>query len=91
MSAERAMVLLAGKVHPRVRERVEAEFDAVSIEAADAGLLSDETRNRVRGMASGTRISADFIDSLPNLEVIANFGVGYDAVDGHQHAGCALR
>jgi len=81
MSAERAMVLLAGKVHPRVRERVEAEFDAVSIEAADAGLLSEETRNQVRGMASGTRISADFIDSLPNLEVIANFGVGYDAVD----------
>jgi len=24
---------------------------------------------------------ASFIDSLPNLEVIANFGVGYDAVD----------
>jgi lactate dehydrogenase-like 2-hydroxyacid dehydrogenase len=81
MSAQRAAVLIAGKVHARVRERVEAEFEAVSIEAADAGLMSEETRNRIRGMASGTRISAEFIDSLPNLEVIANFGVGYDAVD----------
>lgn len=81
MSAERAVVLMAGKLHPRVRERVEAEFDAVSIDAADAGMMSDETRKRIRGIASGTVISAEFIDSLPNLEVIANFGVGYDAVD----------
>lgn len=81
MSAEKAVVLLAGKVHPRVRERVEAQFDAVSIDKADAGMMSEEARNRIRGIASATVISADFIDSLPNLEVIANFGVGYDAVD----------
>jgi len=81
MSAARPVVLLAGRVHPRVRERVEAEFDAVSIEAADTGLMNDETRLRIRGIAAATAISADFIDSLPNLEVIANFGVGYDAVD----------
>ena len=35
----------------------------------------------VRGMAASTRIDAGFIDALPKLEVIANFGVGYDAVD----------
>jgi len=81
MSSERAMVLLAGKVHPRVRERVEAEFETVAIDAGDAGNLSDEISGRIRGIASGTVISAEFIDSLPNLEVIANFGVGYDAVD----------
>ena len=27
------------------------------------------------------RFRRTFIDSLPNLEVIANFGVGYDAID----------
>ena len=81
MSAARPVVLLAGRVHPRVRERVEAEFDAVSVEAADVGLMSDETRTRIRGIAAATAISAEFIDSLPKLEVIANFGVGYDAVD----------
>ena len=81
MSAERAVVLLAGKVHPRVRERVKANFEAVSVDTADITTLSEETRNRISGLAAATRIWAEFIDSLPNLEVIANFGVGYDAVD----------
>ena len=84
MSASRPTVLLAGKVHPRVRQRVEAEFEAISIDAANAALLDEDARSRIRGLAAATAISADFIDSLPNLEVIANFGVGYDAVDaGH--------
>ena len=33
-----------------------------------------------------TAISAAFIDALPKLEIIANMGVGYDAVDA-RHAG----
>jgi lactate dehydrogenase-like 2-hydroxyacid dehydrogenase len=81
MSASRPTVLLAGKVHPRVRQRVEAEFEAISIDAANVALLDEDARARIRGLAAATAISADFIDSLPNLEVIANFGVGYDAVD----------
>lgn len=84
MSGAGRVILLPGKVNPRVRERVEAEFDAISIDAADASLMDQQTRARVRGVAAMTSISADFIDALPNLEVIANFGVGYDAVDaGH--------
>ena len=81
MNASRPTVLLAGKVHPRVRQRVEAEFDAISIDAANVALLDEDARARIRGVAAATAISASFIDSLPNLEVIANFGVGYDAVD----------
>ncbi|MDF1609193.1 2-hydroxyacid dehydrogenase [Hoeflea sp. YIM 152468] len=86
MSGSDRVVLLPGKVHPRVRERVEAEFEAISIGAADAGLINEETRGRVRGIAAMTGITADFIDALPNLEIIANFGVGYDAVDTHHAA-----
>ncbi|MCZ4291874.1 2-hydroxyacid dehydrogenase [Hoeflea alexandrii] len=81
MNTSRPTVLLAGKVHPRVRQRVEAEFEAISIDAANPALLDEDARARIRGLAAATAISADFIDSLPNLEVIANFGVGYDAVD----------
>ena len=33
-----------------------------------------------------TAISAAFIDALPQLEIIANMGVGYDSVDA-RHAG----
>jgi lactate dehydrogenase-like 2-hydroxyacid dehydrogenase len=81
MSDPLPTVLLAGKVHPRVRDRVEAEFEAISIDNGDSSLLDTDVRTRIRGVAAATAISAEFIDSLPNLEVIANFGVGYDAVD----------
>ena len=39
---------------------------------------------RVRGLAASTlagRIGADWFDRLPALEIVANFGVGYDNVD----------
>lgn len=81
MSAGRPVVLLPGKINPHVRKRVEAEFEAVSIAAADASLMDARIRNRIEGVAAMTTISAEFIDALPNLSIIANFGVGYDAID----------
>jgi lactate dehydrogenase-like 2-hydroxyacid dehydrogenase len=38
---------------------------------------------RIRGMAAGGQVPTDgtMFDLLPNLEIIANFGVGYDAID----------
>lgn len=82
MSADqRPTILVPGRINPRVRERVEAEFDAVFIEKPDAELMDADARGRIVGVASMTTISSDFIDAFPNLEIIANFGVGYDAVD----------
>lgn len=78
---KRPSILVPGRINPRVRDRVEAEFDAVFIDKPDAGLVDAEARSRILGIASMTTISADFIDAFPNLEIIANFGVGYDAVD----------
>ena len=45
---------------------------------------------RVRGIARGGHFAIDgaFIDALPKLEIIANFGVGYDGID---LATCAAR
>ncbi|KJS15014.1 MAG: dehydrogenase [Hoeflea sp. BRH_c9] len=85
MSAARPTVLIPGGINARVRERVEAEFEAISIAAADATLLDPEARARIDGIACSTAITADFIDAFPNLSVIASFGVGYDAVDA-KHA-----
>src|SRR5215211_5437908 len=47
-----------------------------------------EVGPRIRGMAAGgtRRIDADLIGRLPKLEIIANFGVGYDAVDAAEAA-----
>ncbi|HEY3797935.1 MAG TPA: 2-hydroxyacid dehydrogenase [Caulobacteraceae bacterium] len=36
---------------------------------------------RIRGVASSIGIDAALMDRLPKLEIIANFGVGYDRVD----------
>nr|WP_117196256.1 2-hydroxyacid dehydrogenase [Rhizobium terrae] len=45
------------------------------------GHLSQEVRTSIRGVACRARIDRQFIDALPNLEIIASYGVGYDAVD----------
>lgn len=85
MTEAKPLILLPGKINPHVRSRVEAEFDSLSIGAADPGLISDADADRVQGIAAMTGISAGFIDRFPNLAIIANFGVGYDAVDA-KHA-----
>lgn len=81
MAGNTPVILIPGRINPRVRDRVEAEFACLSIERADAALLSPEDRARVAGIAAMTTISAEFIDAFPALAIIANFGVGYDAVD----------
>ncbi len=49
-------------------------------EAPDADALLAAVGDRVRGIA-GQRASRELIGKLPKLEIIANFGVGYDSVD----------
>ena len=86
---ERATILIPGKIHPHVAERAAAAFDLVRIERPDAALIDGALAGRVRGIASSmVRIDAALIDALPKLEIVANFGVGYDAVDA---AHCAAR
>lgn len=79
-------VLLPGNAHPQTLARLEETFDLVRIERADPALLTDELVGKVKGISAMTRIDAAMIDALPHLEIIANFGVGYDAIDA-PHAG----
>lgn len=79
-------ILVPAKIHERVLARLGDTFRVVRIEKAHPDFLDDELRACVRGVAAMTGIDAGFIDSLPNLEIIASFGVGYDAVDA-RHAG----
>lgn len=53
-------------------------------EHADPDAVLSEIGPHVRGMAASTlagRIDAAWFDRLPALEIVANFGVGYDNVD----------
>lgn len=87
MNEPRAItILVPARLHEHAVSRLGAEFAPARIERADTALLTPELKQSVRGIASMTRIDAAFIDALPNLEIIANFGVGYDAVDAG-HAG----
>lgn len=86
MSIGQTTVLIPSRLHPHAVKRIEAMFRVLKIERADAALLSPEERRQVKGIAAATRIDAAFIDAFPELEIIASFGVGYDAVDA-AHAG----
>jgi lactate dehydrogenase-like 2-hydroxyacid dehydrogenase len=79
-------VLVPGNLHPRAVERIGQTFRLVRMDAAQTEAVTPALSDEVRAIAAMTRIDDGFIDSLPKLEIIANFGVGYDAVDA-VHAG----
>ncbi|MDH4441407.1 MAG: 2-hydroxyacid dehydrogenase [Rhizobium sp.] len=82
MSSERIAVLIPGRIHPRVRARLAERFELLEIDSAEAAeALSEETRARVRGAAVSGKFPATLMEALPDLQVIASFGVGYDGVD----------
>ncbi|WP_421760814.1 2-hydroxyacid dehydrogenase [Devosia sp.] len=49
-------------------------------EAADKQALIRDISPRIRAIAGGN-VDAALMDKLPRLELIANFGVGYDSID----------
>jgi lactate dehydrogenase-like 2-hydroxyacid dehydrogenase len=79
-------ILIPGNLHPHAVERLSGAFRVLRIDRADAALLGESEREKVRGLAVMTRTDAAFMDALPNLEIVASFGVGYDHVDA-KHAG----
>ncbi|QFY61386.1 2-hydroxyacid dehydrogenase [Rhizobium grahamii] len=78
----RIAVLVPGKIHERVLARLQESFDVIEAEPAT---LNAETAARIRGVAVSGTLNAAAIDSLPNVELISSFGVGYDGVDA-KHA-----
>lgn len=81
MSDNRIAVLVPGKIHPRVLERLGGHFDVIATDRGDSPRIDAGTAARVRGVAVSGGFDAAWIDALPNVEVIANFGVGYDGID----------
>ena len=74
-------VLIPGKIHPRILERLEGPFRIVRAGRDEIGQLGEEELKAIRAVAVFNNMPADMIDALPNLEIIASFGVGYDGVD----------
>jgi lactate dehydrogenase-like 2-hydroxyacid dehydrogenase len=78
-------VLMTGPMLPAVMERAEEMFRLHRLwEAPDRDAFLREVAPHIRGVATGTAhipMSAAFLDRLPNVEIVASFGVGYDNVD----------
>lgn len=77
-------VLVTGKMMPLVMEQLEANFTLHHLPTAvSRNAFLAEIGPRIRGVATGghARMDAAFMEKLPKLEIVANFGVGYDSVD----------
>ncbi|MBB4006760.1 2-hydroxyacid dehydrogenase [Allorhizobium taibaishanense] len=78
---DKPVILVPGKIHPRVIERLQPRFELLQTPPGQPVELDETDAARVRGIAIAGAVPGALIDRLPNLEVIANFGVGYDGVD----------
>ncbi len=82
----RITVLVPGALNDHAAKRIEKTFEMIRMDSADPARVTPELAGKVRGIAAFGGISAGFMDALPELEIVASFGVGYDSVDA-AHAG----
>lgn len=79
-------ILIVGRPMAYVQSRLDAAFSVHELPGDAAGFAQ---LAQVRGVAmagSHTRMDGTLMDRLPKLEIIANFGVGYDAIDAEAAA-----
>lgn len=82
----RPEILMPGRMLPSINDALDQRFVVHRLyELADRDAALAELAPRVRAIASAAPVPKALIDSLPHLEIIANFGVGYDNVDA-KHA-----
>ena len=74
-------ILLVGKAHPRFRDRLGSRFELLELPSADAKDVTPEMAARIEGATTFNQMTPALMDALPNLRIVANFGVGYDGVD----------
>ena len=75
---------MTGPMMSVVTEGVEKNFTVHRFwEIDDKDAFLAEKGAAIRGIATGghSHVNSALIDRLPNLEIVANFGVGYDTVD----------
>lgn len=81
MSEKSVTVLLVGKTNERVSARLGEHFNIVTVPYGETPDIPADAVEKVRGAAISGPFSAEWMDALPNLEVVSSFGVGYDKLD----------
>jgi len=77
-------IIITARGHAGTMATLQAEFTAhLLAEAPDRTAFLRQHANAVRGVATFGPMTVDgkFMDSLPKLEIISNFGVGVDAIN----------
>ncbi|MBW8299047.1 MAG: 2-hydroxyacid dehydrogenase [Hydrogenophaga sp.] len=81
MPNARVTILVPGRINPRVVERLSEHFEIRAVPHGKGLEIAKADAEAVRGVAVSGALPASWIEALPNLEMIASFGVGYDGVD----------
>jgi len=75
-------ILLVSNMMPHIQEALEARHTLHRLyEADDKDALLASVADKIEGVATMGKADAALIDALPNLKIIASFGVGYDGVN----------
>lgn len=77
----RIAVLVPGKIHDRVLAQLKDRFEVIGVERDETLKLDARTAQRIRGVALSGAFPAVWFEQLPNIEIVASFGVGYDGID----------
>jgi lactate dehydrogenase-like 2-hydroxyacid dehydrogenase len=80
----KAEIIFTGKGHAGTQATLQEEFTVHKLhEAKDRGAFLKEHAPTVRGLATfgPSPVDGKLMDALPKLEIIANFGVGVDAIN----------
>ncbi len=80
----RPEIIITAKGHAGTMATLQAEFACHNLfEAPERSSFFEKLAQRVRGVATFGPMTVDgkFMDQLPKLEIISNFGVGVDAIN----------
>ncbi|OLP57396.1 dehydrogenase [Rhizobium rhizosphaerae] len=80
-SDHRPLIVVPGRMHPRVLARLPGDFEMVQLDAADPALVTPDLAARAAGIATTNRLPANFLAAFETVEIVANFSVGYDGID----------
>ena len=85
MSSNKPDLIMVGPKKQLFAERLAPAFNVhVLADVKDRDAFLADMADRVRALAvtySSEKVSADFMQRLPKLEIVSSFGVGYDHVD----------
>lgn len=84
MASDKIDLLMAGPMMPMIEEGLSGSFNVHHYaKASDKAKFLDEIGPKIRAATTGGQapVNAEMMKKMPNLEIVSNFGVGYDTID----------